>query len=91
MVRDRQTDGWKKWHTEVGAPPKNNRFILQSYQRFRSEKHNVFTEENNKIALRADNDKRIQSINSIETYTSGPSGNIIRKNEEIKYRNIIKQ
>ena len=27
MVRDgqrhRQTDGWKKWHIEVGAPPKN--------------------------------------------------------------------
>ena len=23
MVRDRRTDGWKKWHIEVGAPPKN--------------------------------------------------------------------
>ena len=84
-------DGWKKWHIEVGAaPPKNKRFILQSYQRFRSEKHDVFTEENNEIALRADNDKRIQSINSIGTYTSGHE-NIICKNEEIKYRNIIKQ
>ena len=24
MVRDRRTDGQKKWHIEVGAPPKKN-------------------------------------------------------------------
>ena len=29
---------------------------------------NVFTEEINKIALRSNNDKRMQSLNSIETY-----------------------
>ena len=23
MVRDRRTDGRKKWHIEVGVPPKN--------------------------------------------------------------------
>ena len=32
---------------------KNNRLILKSQQRFRSEKHNVFTEQVNKIALSA--------------------------------------
>ena len=37
-------------------------------QRFKSEKHNIFTEEINKIALSSNNDKRIQSIDSIETY-----------------------
>ena len=28
MVRDRQMDGQKKWHIEVGAPPKNSRHKL---------------------------------------------------------------
>ena len=37
-------------------------------QRFGSEKHNTFTEEINKIALSANVDKRMQSIDSIETY-----------------------
>ena len=48
-----------------------NRVILKTQQRFKSEWHNVFTEETNKIALSSDNDKRIQSIDSIETYAHG--------------------
>ena len=47
---------------------KNNRLILNSKQRFWSEKHNVFTEEAKKIALSANNDERIQLIDSIKTY-----------------------
>ena len=45
--------------------------ILKSQQRFSSEKQAVFTEENNKIVLCANHDKRIQSIKSIETYAYG--------------------
>ena len=52
---------------------KNNKLILKSQQRFRSKKYNVFTEEVNKTELSANNDKRIQSIDSIETYAYGPS------------------
>ena len=37
---------------------KNNRLILKSQQRFKSKKHNVFTEAVNKIALSANNDKK---------------------------------
>ena len=48
---------------------KNNRLILKSLQKFRVEKHNVFTEEVNKIALTDNDDKGMQSIYSIETYT----------------------
>ena len=41
--------------------------ILKSQQRFVSEKHNAFTEEINKFELRINYDKRIQSIDHIET------------------------
>ena len=48
---------------------KKNKPILKTQQRFKSEKHNVFTEEINKIALSSNDDKIIQSIDSIETCT----------------------
>lgn len=53
---------------------KNSKMILTSQKRFRSEKYNRFTEELNKTALSTDEDKRIQSIDSIETYPYGTSG-----------------
>ena len=49
----------------------NSKLILKLQQRFRNEKQNVFTEEVNKIALSANNDKIIQSINSLETCLYG--------------------
>ena len=52
---------------------RNNKSILKTQQRFKSERHNVFTEEINKIALSSNNDKRMQSIDSIETYAYGTS------------------
>ena len=44
----------------------NNRLILQTQQRFKTEIHNAFTEEINKIALSLNDDKRMQSIDSIK-------------------------
>ena len=44
---------------------KDNKLMLRSQQRYRSEKYNVFTEEVNKIALSSNDDKRIQSIDLI--------------------------
>ena len=70
---------------------KINKLILKPQQRFRSNKHNVFTEEVNKIALSANNDKRIQSANSIETYLYGTTENLVRIKEMIKCNNGIKQ
>ena len=55
---------------------KNNRILLRSQQRFRSKKHNIFTEEVNKIALSVVDDERIQPINSIGTYACGTSKGI---------------
>ena len=67
---------------------KTNKLILKAEQRFRSEKHNVFTEEINKIALSSNDDKRIQWINSIETYAHGTSKDLVCKKEEIKCNNM---
>ena len=66
---------------------KNNKLVLQSQQRFRSKKHNVFTE----IALGANDEKRTQSIDSIEIYGYRMSKDLVRKKEEIKFNYIIKQ
>ena len=70
---------------------KNKKLMLKSQQRFRSEKHNIFTEEVNKIALSVNDDKRVQSIDSTERYTYGTRKNLVCKKEEIKCNNIIKQ
>ena len=45
---------------------KNNKLILKTQEKFRSETHNVFTEENKKIALSSNDDKRTQLIDSME-------------------------
>ena len=59
-------------------------------KRFKSERHNVFTEKINKIALSSNDDKRMQSIDSIKTYAYGTSKNLISEKEEIKCNNILK-
>ena len=41
--------------------------MLQIQQRYKSERHNVFTKETNKIALSSNDDKRMWSIDQIET------------------------
>ena len=45
---------------------RNNKLILKTQQRFKSERHNVFTEEINNIALSSNDDKIMQSIDLIE-------------------------
>ena len=46
----------------------NNKIILQSQQRFKSDHHKVYTEEVNKIALSSNDDKRLQIFDKITTY-----------------------
>ena len=40
----------------------NDKIIIRSQQRFRSDHHKVYTEEANKIALSSNADKRIQTF-----------------------------
>ena len=49
----------------------NDKVILKSQQRFRSDHHKVYTEEVNKIALSSNDDKRIQTSDKITTYLYG--------------------
>ena len=63
--------------------------ILKTQQRFKSRKHNVFTEETNKIALSSNDDKRMRSIDLIGTYAYGTNRDLVSENEEIRCDNIM--
>ena len=80
-------DSLKNVHKEF---TKDNKLILKTQERFKSERHIVFTEEINKIALSLNYDKRIQSNDSIETYLYGTSKELLIEKEEIKCNNMIK-
>ena len=62
--------------------------ILGSQQRFETQTHKVYTEEFNKIALIAKNDKRIQYL-ILQKQRHITKSDI--KNEEINCNNIIKK
>ena len=49
----------------------NNKTILKSKQRFKSDCHNVYTEQINKIDLSSNDDKRLQTFDKITTYPYG--------------------
>ena len=46
----------------------NYKTMLKSQQRFKSDYHNVYTEQINKIALSSNDDKRLQNFDIITTY-----------------------
>ena len=50
-----------------------NQIILKSQQKFKSEAHNVYTEEINKVGLSSNNDKRLQTFDRITSYPYGTS------------------
>ena len=52
----------------------NDEVILKSQQRFISKRHDVYTENINKIALRSNGDKRIVSSDKITSYPYGYKG-----------------
>ena len=55
--------------------------MLKTQQRLKNERHNVFIEVINKIALSSNNDKRMQSIDLIETYAHRMSKDLTCKKE----------
>ena len=49
----------------------NDKIILQLQQGFRSDNHEVYTKNVNKIALSSNDDKRLQTFDEITTYPHG--------------------
>ena len=49
----------------------NNKTVYRSQDRLKSDHHQVYTEEVNKIALSSNDDKRIQTFDRITTYPYG--------------------
>ena len=66
----------------------NNEIILKPQQRFKSETHNVCTEEVNKIALSSNDDERLQAYDRIITYPYGTSAGKVCKTEILSKANI---
>ena len=46
----------------------DSKLTLKLPKIYKSQKHNVFTVERNKIALNANDDNRVESIDSVETF-----------------------
>ena len=68
-----------------------HKLILQTQERFKSERGNVYTEEINKISLSSNDDKRVQPIDLKEVNGYGAIKDLVSEKEEIKCSNIIKQ
>ena len=59
----------------------NNEIMLKSQQKFKSEAHNVYTEDVNKIALSSNDDKRLPTYDRITSYPYGASAGKVCKTE----------
>ena len=59
----------------------SNKIVLESQQRFKSERHDVYTEKISKIALSSNDDKRLQTFDKITSYPYGGSAGRVCKTE----------
>ena len=67
----------------------NNKIILKSQQRFKSDHHNVYTEKINKIALSSNHDKRLQTFDRIKTYPYGTNTFKVCENEMLEVKDLF--
>ena len=67
----------------------NNKSVYRSQQRFRSYNHDVYTEEVNKIALSANDDKRLQTYDRIKTYLYGANAFKVSESEMLNSKRFI--
>ena len=59
----------------------NDKVVLKSQQRFKSDRHDAYTENVNKIALSNNVDKRLSTFNKITTYPYGTNVGKVCKTE----------
>ena len=67
----------------------NNKIILKSQQRFKSDHHKVYTEEVNKIPLSSDGDKRLQAFNRVTTYPYGTAAVKVCESEMMVVKDLF--
>ena len=60
-----------------------NEIILRSQFRFKSDHHNVYTEEINKVAISSNDDRRIQAFDGVTTYAYGTNAFKVCESEMI--------
>ena len=66
----------------------NNKAILKSQQRFKSEAHNVYAEKGSKIAASSNDDKRLQTYDRITSYPYGSGAGKVCKTEILSKVNM---
>ena len=57
----------------------NSKTVYRSRERFKSNYHDVYTEEVNKIALCSNDDKRLQTFDRVTTYPYGTNEIIVKQ------------
>ena len=67
----------------------NSNTILRSQLRFKSDLHNVYTEEVNKIAISSNDDKRLQTFDKVTTYPYGTNAFKVCESEIITVKKYI--
>ena len=67
----------------------NNKNIYRSLERFKSYKHDVYTEEVNKITSSSSDDKRLQTSDKITTYPYGTNAFKVWESEMIVVRDLL--
>ena len=66
-----------------------NKTILRSQLRFKSDLHIVYTEEVNKIAISSNDDKRLQTFDKVTTYPYGTNAFKVCESEIITVKKYI--
>ena len=67
----------------------NDKIISKSQQRFKSDHHEVYTEEVNKITLSNNGDKRLQTFDRITTHPHGTNAFKVCESELMIMRNFF--
>ena len=67
----------------------NNKTTMRSQLWFKSDHHNVYTEELNKIALNSNNDKRLQTFDWVTTYPYGTNAFKVCESEMLIIKDLF--
>ena len=67
----------------------NDKTMIKTQQRFKSDHHDVCTEQINKIALSSDDDKRLQTFDKVATYPYGTHNFKVCETDMMMVRSLI--